>query len=416
MALVAQIGVGTPPQMLTVLLDTGSSDMWIPSKNCKSCISHGVVQNHFFDAYASRTVEIFEPRNSSKYYVLNTIHYGSGVVQGVLVRDTVQFAGIIMDQQAFLLTEDEKMRMPDHAWDGIVGLAMPHLTSDGPPLFTKLLDAGVEPVFTFVPEMQATPAQLHLGPSGPAAYAAPGSLVWSAASSDSFWVIDAHVGVTRRVPRKLLVDTGTSLLLMPPKDMVAIVRAVAPSPMGDRCMVDSKLAMVFCACVDVAQMRPLHFFLDGRAFVLTPRDLFQPAGVPLGSGLPREPACGLLVSVTPIERGGTWIIGDVFLRKVVTVFDYARRRVGFAEPLPTQTPALLQDWEGFSEHPTLDQAGRALAGAALPAGLASAGFGLLAIASWRRAAGRGGAGPCSGRARCSRAVPQDDQLEQGLQE
>merc|ERR1740123_2556534 len=48
MALVAQISVGTPPQALSVLLDSGSSDMWIPSKHCRSCTTNAGDRNHFF--------------------------------------------------------------------------------------------------------------------------------------------------------------------------------------------------------------------------------------------------------------------------------------------------------------------------------------------------------------------------------
>jgi len=345
MALVAQISVGTPPQALSVLLDSGSSDMWIPSKHCRSCTTNAGVKNHFFDAYASRTVQIFEPESSSNSYILNTIRYGSGAVQGVLVRDTVVFAGITITHQSFLLTEDERLRVQNRYWDGIMGLAMPRLAMDGPPIFTKLLDAGVAPIFTFVPDALQSRAQLHFGEHGYAKHVAPDGLHWLRGTSDTFWMVDAEVGVKRRVRRKFLIDTGTSLILMPPKDMFELVHNIAPGPLGNRCMMDSKLAMVFCLCTDVSKMQTLYLYLGNGTFALTPHDLFEPANVSWAKALesPTKPLCGLLVSVTPAQQGSAWIVGDVFLRKVVVAFDFMQRRVGFAEPVPQQTVHLWQD-------------------------------------------------------------------------
>ncbi|XP_025771109.1 pepsin A-2/A-3-like [Puma concolor] len=73
------IGIGTPPQQFTVIFDTGSSNLWVPSVYCKSpaCTNH----------------KRFNPQESSTYQATNnpvSIAYGTGSMTGILGYDTVQ--------------------------------------------------------------------------------------------------------------------------------------------------------------------------------------------------------------------------------------------------------------------------------------------------------------------------------------
>lgn len=73
---IGEIGVGTPPQMFTMVFDTGSSDIWVPGDSCTNCGFH----------------KPFHPVQSSSYVPSDDefmISYGSGSVQGVKVTETI---------------------------------------------------------------------------------------------------------------------------------------------------------------------------------------------------------------------------------------------------------------------------------------------------------------------------------------
>ncbi|CAE6470622.1 unnamed protein product [Rhizoctonia solani] len=71
----ATVEVGTPPQSYAVILDTGSSDMWLQSVDCAPCTGKKI------NATISSTLQ----RSSSPF----SIAYGIGSVKGTLVNDVV---------------------------------------------------------------------------------------------------------------------------------------------------------------------------------------------------------------------------------------------------------------------------------------------------------------------------------------
>lgn len=155
----AQIGVGTPPQTITVLIDTGSGDLWIPSHNCRLCVSTARQDNHFFNAASSTTLQVAvqDDRSGAKGTVKGAapkpegatpkeigLEYASGQVRGVLVRDVFTIGNFHIEGQGFLLAEETHLTPSTHPWDGILGLAFPQLAKTGQPFATKIKEAEVE--------------------------------------------------------------------------------------------------------------------------------------------------------------------------------------------------------------------------------------------------------------------------------
>jgi hypothetical protein len=71
------IKVGTPPQEFQVVFDTGSSDLWIPSKACESESSNCYSKKKFDKSMSSSFQNV--PVGAMSHF---SIQYGSGPVSG----------------------------------------------------------------------------------------------------------------------------------------------------------------------------------------------------------------------------------------------------------------------------------------------------------------------------------------------
>lgn len=96
-----KLSVGTPPQEFMVVFDTGSSDMWVPSKTC-TAQSMNCAAKKTFDKTMSSTYGEVEAGAKSTFQ----IQYGSGPVQGKYGVDQVTLADdYTSDKQTLALVD-----------------------------------------------------------------------------------------------------------------------------------------------------------------------------------------------------------------------------------------------------------------------------------------------------------------------
>jgi len=139
-----EITIGTPGQPFTVIFDTGSSNLWVPSSLCSifdvACYFHHTY-NH----------------DKSSTYVINgtafSIEYGTGSLTGFLSQDVVTLGGLEIQNQVFA----EAVNQPGitfllATFDGIMGMAFQSISVDGVKTpFQNMISQGLvsQPVFAF---------------------------------------------------------------------------------------------------------------------------------------------------------------------------------------------------------------------------------------------------------------------------
>lgn len=87
---IGTITVGTPPQYIDVIFDTGSSNFWI---NSSRCINAGCLMHKSFNADKSKTYIRGENRVE--------VEFGSGIINGVFCKDSISIGNVKIDNQEF---------------------------------------------------------------------------------------------------------------------------------------------------------------------------------------------------------------------------------------------------------------------------------------------------------------------------
>lgn len=318
-----EIQLGTPGQAFEVIFDTGSANLWVAGSDCDdSCGRHPEYNSDESSTYQANGT-LFE------------IVYGSGACTGNLSTDTLTWAGMQLPEQTFAEVTDASgmgIAYKIGHFDGILGLAFdeiavcdyPYVDDCVPTPFHRSIELGMldEPVFSFfLGDMKKVgkygyDGELTIGGTDPAYYT--GDITWHNLKAADYWRISIDsisvdgTDYTDSRSRVAIVDSGTSLLTGPSdavKEIATAMNATAVPITGE----------YFVDCD--ADIAPMTVTIDGSDYVLEKEDLILEDGG----------ECLLLIMGLDLRGTGVdWILGDVFMRKYYSVFDYQNERVGFA--------------------------------------------------------------------------------------
>ncbi|KHN99727.1 aspartic proteinase [Metarhizium album ARSEF 1941] len=304
------VKIGSPPQKIPMNLDTGSSDFWVFSTETDKALVRGQV---LYDANRSFTSHFLTGQSWKIKYGDNT------TASGYVYTDRVEIGGTHVNAQAVQVAVNvSKALTKDDFVCGILGMANSAANTVRPTRQLTYIDNIkndlARPLFTADLRSQA-PGTYNFGFIDHSAYI--DDIAYTPIErSFPLWMIKTtghKVGTYHgNEAVEAIVDTGTSLLLLP-ESVVSSYYARVPGS-----SVDPFLGMVVVPC----NAKLPDFYLKIGSY----RGRVPGSYMNYGPLDPQRCYGGLQSSrALPFS-----VIGDVFLKAQFAVFDYGNARVGFA--------------------------------------------------------------------------------------
>lgn len=301
------ITMGTPAQKFQVLFDTGSSNLWVPNKNVNL---YGKLKNKY------------RSENSSTYKANGDkmeIQYGSGAIKGFFSNDVISVGGLNVQDVDFGEIETLSWNFLTSRFDGIMGMGWKAISVKGyDTVFDKIQQQKlVDPSFSFYMTSKPGSAGSELILGGVDNTKFTGDFSYYPLISESYWLIKGDKMTYNNKSfgnndLKLIVDSGTSLIV---GDTALFSELTKDIPQA-----------VDCSKID--ELPNVTFTIGGKDYVLTPQDYVLRVTV-LWQTQCMAGFQSMDFSKSSIGANAV-ILGDVFMRKYYSHFDYGNKQVGFA--------------------------------------------------------------------------------------
>ncbi|PSN53381.1 hypothetical protein C0J52_03790 [Blattella germanica] len=299
---VAEIGLGTPPQKVNVVVDSGSSDLWVGSSDLCS----------FLPDYCAKH-KVFNPKASSTYEEVNApefqIQYTVGGARGPVGSDILRLGNREMKVHFATVKNATGKMFTNDGMDGVMGVSFLSLASiqSEYPNTTNFLNM---PIFSFYFAKEGQEgSEMIIGGSDPdhfegeLEYMPLNSIYQLRVNMTSFRVNDTELCTQ---PCKVVIDTGSAGIVAPKTLYSKLLKKIPGFDIP--CEWNHYLSTIYI------QLGDYNFTLESDFY--------------MNKYPPNPKRCVFFGS--PHGDDQPWVLGDTFLRKYYSEFDLVNKRIGLA--------------------------------------------------------------------------------------
>lgn len=377
----ASLSVGAEKQEFSVIIDTGSNLLWLPSANCSLCRN-----------YTNKYDESLSSTNNLLNKTLN-ITYGKGFVEGDLFSDDVFIAENFGVKQMHFLSVDKELELDGTISDGLLGLGLYFEHNKNFSFIYGLFQQGLinKPAFTFYLTDSSFSNRLYIGDikenkqlEGFWAQAQSCQVNNSSRIFSKYWACDVlSISTTNetfeksgldflqdssdnksfnnnlenkisndnlnsnnlnnntsnnnlsnnlnpnsatnyqfKTTSKAIFDTGSSLVFIPPNDFLNLIPYFSAKAQNNLCTL-SYAFQIHCKCSSPTDFGSIYLNFATGKFIIDFESIidYMPSS---------EYQCRFQI-ILDLFNFDTWILGDSVLRYSFITFDMEKREISFLQ-------------------------------------------------------------------------------------